>query len=182
MWFLHWLNELPQPVWQQHIPPLWTIPVAIIGVVWLLLPGSLGLGFFSGFPARWLGIIALLPLFLVLPPKPQHGALWLTILDVGQGLAVVAQTQNHTLLFDSGPPLGDSDSGERIIMPFLRAQGIHKLDTMIISHADADHSGGTLSILDAMPVNTILSSLDKTHPISLAAQRTAMCVMNQSWQ
>ncbi|MEZ5700246.1 MAG: DNA internalization-related competence protein ComEC/Rec2 [Nitrosomonas sp.] len=182
MWFLHWLNELPQPVWQQHIPPLWTIPVAIIGVVWLLLPGSLGLGFFSGFPARWLGIIALLPLFLVLPPKPQHGALWLTVLDVGQGLAVVAQTQNHTLLFDSGPPLGDSDSGERIIKPFLLAQGIHKLDTMIISHADADHSGGALSILNAMPVNTILSSLDKTHPISLAAERTTMCVINQSWQ
>lgn len=182
MWFLQWLNELPQPVWQQHIPPLWTIPVAIIGVVWLLLPGSLGLGFFSGSPARWLGIIALLPLFLVLPPKPPHGSLWLTVLDVGQGLAVIAQTQHHTLLFDSGPPLGDSDSGERIVMPFLLAQGIHKLDSMIISHADSDHSGGALSILNTMPVDTLLSSLDDGHPVSRTAQQNAQCIMHQSWQ
>ena len=182
MWYLQWLNELPQPVWHQHFPPFWTIPVAVMGVVWILLPGSLGLGFFSGFPARWLGLIALLPLFFVLPPKPQHGELWLTVLDVGQGLAVVAQTQNHTLLFDSGPPLGESDSGERIILPFLRAQGIHKLDSMVISHADSDHSGGALSIINTMPVDLVLSSLDEMHPITQTTQQSAMCVMDQSWR
>ncbi|PTN10982.1 DNA internalization-related competence protein ComEC/Rec2 [Nitrosomonas aestuarii] len=182
MWFLQWLSALPQPVWQQHAPPFWTIPVAIIGVLWLLLPGSLGLGFFSGFPARWLGIVAMLPLFLVLPPKPPEGALWLTVLDVGQGLAVVAQTHNHTLLFDSGPAFGETDSGERTILPFLRAKGIHKLDSMIISHADSDHSGGALSILNAMPVDALLSSLDADHPISQNALQSTQCAAGQFWQ
>ncbi|GJL75040.1 DNA internalization-related competence protein ComEC/Rec2 [Nitrosomonas sp.] len=182
MWFLQWLNALPQPVWQQHAPPFWTIPVAIIGVVWLLLPGSLGLGFFSGFPARWLGIVVMLPLFLVLPPKPPEGALWLAVLDVGQGLAVVAQTHNHALLFDSGPAFGETDSGERTILPFLRAKGIHKLDSMIISHADSDHSGGALSILNAMPVGALLSSLDTDHPISQTALQSTQCTTGQFWQ
>lgn len=95
---------------------------------------------------------------------------------------MVAQTQSHTLLFDSGPPLGDSNSGERIVMPFLRAQGIYKLDSMIISHADSDHSGGALSILNTMPVDTLLSSLNEDHPISRTAQQSAQCVMDQSWQ
>lgn len=182
MEFLNWLNEWPQPVWQQHAPAMWTIPVAIAGIAWLLLPGSLGLGFFSGFPARWLGFVALLPLFLVLPPRPAGNALWLTVLDVGQGLAVVAQTQNHTLLFDSGPAFGESDSGARVILPFLRAKGISKLDSMIISHADSDHSGGALSILKAMPVDRVLSSLEPDHAIAKAARQSSYCYNGQSWQ
>ncbi|SER21618.1 competence protein ComEC [Nitrosomonas sp. Nm51] len=181
MAFLQGLNELPQPVWQQHAPPMWTIAVAVIGIVWLLLPGGLGLNFFSGFPARWLGVVALLPLFLVLPSRPSEGALWLTVLDVGQGLAVVAQTQRHALLFDSGPAYAESDSGERVVIPFLRARGIGKLDKMIISHADSDHSGGALSVLNALDVKILLSSLDMNHPVSQTAYQSALCVQGQSW-
>ncbi|WP_292954547.1 DNA internalization-related competence protein ComEC/Rec2 [Nitrosomonas sp.] len=181
MTVLQGLNELPQPVWQQHTPPLWAIAVAVIGIIWLLLPGSLGLNFFSGFPARWLGIVALLPLFLVFPPKPPEGALWLTVLDVGQGLAVVAQTQHHALLFDTGPAYAESDSGERIVIPFLRARGIGKLDKIIVSHADSDHSGGALAVLNTLNVQMLLSSLDVNHPISQAADRSVLCVQGQSW-
>ncbi|MBP6057135.1 MAG: DNA internalization-related competence protein ComEC/Rec2 [Nitrosomonas sp.] len=182
MTLLYGLSDLPYAVWAQHVPPAWTIPVAMIGIVWMLLPGSLGLGFFSGFSARWLGVIALLPMFLVQPPKPEIGELWLTVLDVGQGLAVVARTAHHILLFDTGPSFGETDSGSRIILPFLRGEGIRQIDTMIVSHVDMDHSGGALSVLAAMPVKMLLSSLPDYHPISQAAMTKEQCRAGQSWQ
>ncbi|MCP5245797.1 MAG: DNA internalization-related competence protein ComEC/Rec2 [Burkholderiales bacterium] len=185
MGFLQWLNALPQPVWQQHMPPFWAIAVAIVGVIWLLLPGSLGFGFFSGFPARWLGLLAILPLFLVFPDRPSEKALWVTVLDVGQGLAVVVQTHDHALLFDTGPAFGESDSGVRVVIPFLRGEGIRKLDKMIVSHADSDHSGGALSILEAWPVNALVSSLDQAHVIAQKAQFVTgehiQCHAGQVW-
>ncbi len=182
MTFLYWLSDFPQAVWQQHTPPAWTVLLAVVGIIWILLPGSLGLGFFAGFPARWLGIFALLPMFLVSPSKPLAGELWLTVLDVGQGLAVVARTKNYTLLFDTGPSFGETDSGNRIIVPYLRSEGVRQLDTMIISHADSDHSGGALSVLDAMLVKMLKSSLDEQHPIQQMAKNKNQCYDGQSWQ
>ncbi len=181
MTILRSLSDFPQAVWQQHTPPLWTVIVAAAGILWMLLPGSLGRGFFAGFPARWLGMIALLPLFWVPPPQPGTGELWLTVLDVGQGLAVVARTEHHVLLFDTGPGFGDSDSGKRMIVPYLRGEGMRRLDVMIVSHADNDHSGGALSIMTEMPIELLLSSLQDDHPIVHAATRKAQCRDGQSW-
>jgi competence protein ComEC len=174
------ISDLPQAVWSQHAPPTWTIVVAIAGIVWMMLPGSLGLS--NGFPARWLGFVALLPLFLLLPPKPGAGELWLSVLDVGQGLAVVARTENHSLLYDTGPGgRYTQDSGERTIVPFLRGEGIKRLDMMMVSHADSDHSGGALSVLDALPVGEVASSLRDDHPIHSAAGKKGQCRAGMSW-
>ncbi len=178
---MRWMSDLPHAVWSQHAPPTWTIVAAIAGIIWMLLPGSLGL--MSGFPARWLGIPALLPMFLLLPPKPGPGELWLSVLDVGQGLAVVARTENHTLLYDTGPPSGPgSDSGNRTIVPFLRGEGIERLDAMVVTHADSDHSGGALSVLQAVPVERLVSSLNDGHPIQLAAGKKQRCQAGETWQ
>ncbi|AEJ01981.1 DNA internalization-related competence protein ComEC/Rec2 [Nitrosomonas sp. Is79A3] len=182
MLLLRSLSDMSNVVWQQHAPPMWAIAVAIVGILWLLLPGSLGLGFFAGFPARWLGVIALLPMFLVQPAQPKSGELWLTVLDVGQGLAVVARTEHHTLLFDTGPGLGETDSGGRIIVPFLRGEGIRQLDALIVSHADSDHSGGAVSVLEAIPAQMLLSSLRSHHPVQQVALHKEQCRAGQFWQ
>jgi competence protein ComEC len=182
MAILQWLNDAPQAVWQQHAPPAWTMAVALAGIIWMLLPGGLGLGFFTGFPARWLGLVAMLPMFLVLPPRPAAGELWLTVLDVGQGLAIVARTEHHTLLYDTGPGFGHSDSGSRIVVPFLRGQGIQQLDALMVSHADSDHSGGALSVLSSIPVIWLISSLNQDHPIQQAAANQRPCYDGQAWQ
>ena len=182
MLLLQSLNDMSNVVWQQHAPPMWTIAVAIAGILWLLLPGSFGLGFFAGFPARWLGVIALLPMFLAQPSRPESGELWLTVLDVGQGLAVVARTEHHALLFDTGPSFGETDSGSRIIVPFLRGEGIRQLDTLIVSHADSDHSGGALSILEAIPTKRLLSSLRSHHPVQQVVRHKEQCRAGQFWQ
>jgi len=184
MALLQWLSDVPQAVWSQHAPPIWTLAVGMGGIVWMLLPaGGLRSGFAAGFPARWLGAVALLPMFLVLPPKPATGELWLTVLDVGQGLAVVARTENHALLYDTGPGYSsDADSGNRIIVPFLRGEGVKRLDAMIVTHADADHSGGALSVLAAVPVEWFESSLEADHPILQAVPNPRRCRAGESWE
>lgn len=175
MALLEWLSALPDAVWQQHAPPGWTVMAALAGVVWLLLP--------RGFPARWLGAVGLLPMFLVLPPKPEPGALWLTVLDVGQGLAVTVRTANHALLYDAGPRFNnDADSGNRIIAPYLRAAGIKKLDGLIVSHDDNDHSGGAVSVLREVPVGWLASSLPASHPAVEQARRALPCYAGQRWE
>jgi competence protein ComEC len=160
---LEWMSALPVAVWQQHAPPMWTVVVAMLGVLWLLLP--------RGFPARWIGTAGLLPLFLVEPALPGEGTLRLTVLDVGQGLAVVAQTRNHALLYDAGPSFG----------PYLRAAGVRTLSGMVISHGDNDHSGGAASVMQALPPDWLLTSLPADHPL-LADAAARRCEAGERWQ
>ncbi|MGG7055249.1 DNA internalization-related competence protein ComEC/Rec2 [Nitrosomonas sp. ANs5] len=178
---LQWLAESPPAIWQQHDPPAWTVAAAVAGVLWLMLPGGPGLGIRAGFPARWLGLLMLLPLFLVFPARPVEGELWLDVLDVGQGLAVVARTRHHAMLYDAGPSYGDSDSGKRIIVPYLRGEGIRALDLMIISHADSDHSGGALSVLQSVPTAALLASLGQDHPIRQKFADHRNCLAGIAW-
>ena len=174
MHFLEWLNALPQAVWTQHAPPAWSVAAAMLGVLWILLP--------RGFPARWLGFLLLLPMFLNTPEPPAQGVLRLIVFDVGQGLSVAAQTRQHALLYDTGPDFsGEADSGNRILIPTLRALGIAELDGLILSHDDSDHTGGTASIMQAMPIGWVSSSLPATHPLLQSANHTRRCQDGESW-
>ena len=171
---LEWMSHLPAAVWQQHAPPGWTVLAAVMGAVILLLP--------RGFPMRWAGVAGFLPLFLAMPPRLAEGELQLTVLDVGHGLAVVARTRNHALLFDAGPAFGpQADSGNRMIVPYLRAAGVEALDTLIVSHDDADHYGGASSVLQAMPVTQLLTSLPDWDPLPFEAADAARCYAGQTW-
>jgi competence protein ComEC len=135
----------------QHSPPLWAVICSLIGVAVLLTP--------RGWPGRWIGAVWLLPLFLIAPPKPAAGELWFGMLDVGQGLAAVLRTQNHVLVYDTGPRFSDSfDTGEAAVVPYVYSQGLRHIDTLIISHADNDHRGGAESVLRAFPRTRVLSS------------------------
>ena len=172
---LEWLSALPDAAWEQHAPPAWTVAVALIGTFWLLLP--------RGFPARWIGGIAFLPLLLISPEPPLEGELRVTVLDVGQGLSVVVQTRNHALLFDTGPAFGSSaDSGNRVIVPFLRSSGIRRLDALVLSHDDIDHTGGALSVVQAVPVVAMLSSLPDLDPMLLIGPEERHCAAGQAWR
>ena len=171
---LEWLSAAPNAVWQQHAPVEWAIVVALAGTVWMMLP--------RGVPARWLGGIACLPLFLALPPALRPGELRVTVLDVGQGLAIALRTANHALVFDTGPAYGPAiDSGNRIVAPYLRAVGVRSLDGLILSHDDGDHTGGALSLLQALPVSWLASSLHEMDPLPLVADEAFRCRAGQRW-
>jgi competence protein ComEC len=174
-WALEWMSHLPVAVWQQHAPPGWAVVVAVAGVMILLLP--------RGFPLRWTGWAWFLPLFLAVPPPLSEGELQLTVLDVGHGLAVVARTRHHALLFDTGPAWSpQADSGNRVIVPYLRASGVKALDVMIVSHDDIDHYGGASSVLQAMPVAQLLTSLPDLDPLPFEAAHAARCYAGQAWE
>ncbi|EDN71312.1 DNA internalization-related competence protein ComEC/Rec2 [Beggiatoa sp. PS] len=146
-----WFENVEWGVLQWTIPPFWTILVAMVGIAILLLP--------RGFPGKWLGIFWLLPIFLVPFPHPNQGEVWLDLLDVGQGLAAVVRTQNYTLVYDTGPKFSKKfDTGEAVVIPFLRSQGRLHIDKLLISHGDNDHIGGTQSILETLSVNEVLTS------------------------
>ncbi len=131
---------------------------------------------------RWLGSVLLLPMFLAAPDRPAEGSARLMVFDVGQGLAVLVQTRGHALLYDTGPDYsGDSDSGNRILLPALRGMGIARLDTLVLTHDDIDHIGGTESVLQGLPVVNVISSLPDTHPRLRLAAHNEPCREGQSW-
>jgi len=172
--FLEWCDALPLALWQQPAPPHWAVIAALGGVAWLLAP--------RGVPWRACGVALLAPAFAWSPPAPAHGTAWITTLDVGQGLAVVVRTRRHTLLYDAGPAFGpEADSGGRVVLPFLRAQGVARLDAMILTHADRDHVGGALSVLQATETETIVSSLEDAHPALVLGAVRVPCRRGQSW-
>jgi competence protein ComEC len=177
-WFLEFLSRGPGAVWQQHAPPGWAIACGVVGVLWLLAP--------RGIPGRGAAWVWLAPLFVIAPLLPPPGAFRLTVLDVGQGLAVLVQTHAHALLYDTGPRFNETaDAGDRIIAPVLRANAVARLDGMIVSHQDSDHSGGALSLLHTVPVAWFASSLPAEHAIARARARDGQsaerCLAGRRW-
>lgn len=153
-------------------PPSWALALAVGGVLWLLAP--------PGWPLRWAGATWLLPLFVWPAPRPAEGELWVTALDVGQGMAVLVETRDAALLYDAGPRYtAAADAGERVILPYLRWRGIGHLDALVVSHLDSDHSGGAASILRALPVARVLTSIDPAHRVLADARRVERCEAGQ---
>jgi len=81
------------------------------------------------------------------------------------------------MVFDTGPRFGTFDTGEAVVEPYLRASGVQRIDTLIISHGDNDHIGGAQSVLRASPVGAVLSSVPEQLP---AASRH--CLSGQTWR
>jgi competence protein ComEC len=172
--FLEWCDTLPGAFWPRAAPPLWRVCVALGGVAWLLAP--------RGVPWRAGGIALLLPAFAWSPPGPASGEAWINTLDVGQGLAVVVRTARHALLSDAGPRYGpEADSGGRVVLPFLRAQGLARLDVVMLTHADRDHVGGALTVMQAIETDRVRASLDDSHPALVLAAARVPCARGQAW-
>ncbi len=167
---LQWFSEFRGATWVNATQPLWTLLIGFMGVVLILLP--------KGFPGKNIGFIFLLPMFLIKPLMIDPNTARVTVLDVGQGLALVVETEGHVLVFDTGPKLNPGfDTGDRVVVPFLATRGRKNIDALVISHGDNDHAGGARSILKAMPVKTIITSEPKLFP----EHNTMACFAGQQW-
>ncbi len=172
---LAWCAALPWAVWSAPTPSFALFCWAMWGTLWLLAP--------RGWPVRWLGLAGWLPLLAAEPTHPPAGALRVTAFDVGQGMALLIETAQHRLLYDTGPAYGpDANAGARVLLPYLRARGIGRLDMLVLSHSDMDHSGGARAVLDALPVTLLQSSLPAGHPLRRAAKRHLPCIAGQHWE
>ena len=150
MRLLGWLGERAPEGWLQLQPSLWAVLAALSGSAILLGPMVRSL-----WPAA---LVLTLPLFLAGHDRPVAGTFRAAVLDVGQGLAVVVETARHLLVYDAGPRLSPRlDAGRNVVLPYLRWRGWRRVDTLVVSHEDNDHSGGAAALLDAMEVGRLLT-------------------------
>lgn len=135
-------------------------------------------------------ILLTLPLILFvvflttyLPTTEKNGAK-VSFIDVGQGSATLIETGESTILIDGGGSSFSKRSvGETVIAPFLWSKGINTVDTIIITHPDADHYNGLEYILNHFSPKLIwvrdLHGHDKKYEnfISLAQEKSDMVVI-----
>jgi competence protein ComEC len=137
----HWPGAL---VWLPE-PSAPALVMALIGAFWLLLP--------RGIPGKPLALLLWLPLLWPRMPAIPQDTADLAMIDVGQGLSLLVRTQHHALVFDTGPAYsGGLDLGEAAVVPTLHAFGVRRLDALVVSHGDNDHSGGAGAVRRAYPV------------------------------
>ena len=164
MLFLAWCATWP--VWLAPAPPWWAAVAAGLGVAVCLLP--------RGLPGRLLGAAMILPALFWPVEQPPEGEAWIDVLDVGQGLASVVRTRQHTLIYDPGPLYSaESDAGQRVVVPYLRFLGIDRVDMLMVTHSDTDHSGGSASVRAALDVGELRSSL--------SGAGGQQCIAGQRW-
>ena len=191
------LGVLWAPLWQAAAWALWPLAwvlqwlatwpwasVSMAAAPWALGAAALAGGVLLAlrWPWQWrlAGVPLLLPLLLWQTPRPAPGQFELLAADVGQGNAVIVRTARHTLVYDAGPRYSlESDAGHRVLVPLLRALG-ERVDMLVLSHRDSDHTGGARAVLAMHRGATLLSSIEEGH--ELQGARTAMrCQAGQRW-
>ncbi|MDF1655222.1 MAG: DNA internalization-related competence protein ComEC/Rec2 [Coxiellaceae bacterium] len=157
------------------LPNNYCMILLVLFMLWLFAP--------RGVPYRWLAIIGIAAVFSYRQPHPKVGEVWGTMLDVGQGLAMVIRTAHHVLLYDTGPryPTG-FDAGQMIVLPYLHYLHINHIDRIMISHGDNDHIGGLKAILQAISVDDVLTSVPKRQVHIKTTVPIKFCFAGQHWQ
>ncbi len=153
---------------------------AIGGFAWLLVALPLLLVVLPpGWPGRYLAWLGLVALLMYKPVGPGPDCVHVEVLDVGQGLAAVIRTSNHVAIFDTGPAFRQGNSmAERVVLPYLKSRGVERVDRVIVSHADLDHSGGLTDLL----ANTVVDEILVGEPVSITESRIRRCVAASGWR
>ena len=172
VWVLNACAGVPWAQWSAPAAPLWAGAAALVGMgVWAMrLPMWL----------RCFGVALVLPVLSWHTPRPAHGAFELIAADMGQGHAVLLRTATHSMLYDTGPRYSaETDAGQRVLVPLLRAWG-ERLDVIVISHQDSDHSGGAPAVMAMQPQARVLTSIALDHPLQQVGHMQR-CEQGQSW-
>jgi competence protein ComEC len=188
---LDWTGRLIEATWPLiEVPASWPLATWSIagldGIAWIaLVLGTLAALAPLPAPGRFAGGALIAAACLWRPAPVPDGAARITILDVGQGLSVVIETRGHTLVYDAGPSFRTgSDTGQLVVVPFLRSRGIRTVDRVVVSHDDDDHKGGAGSVLALMDARalTVGPSLQASAFNDTLARRTQdTCRRGAAW-
>jgi len=171
-WLLELLGQWSLSLVYLPTPTTIIMLLLIMGSFWLLLP--------RGWPGRWLGVLLLIPLLTLNKEIIPRGEIAMTVLDVGQGLAVLVRTQNHTLLYDTGDKYNKKfNMADSVIIPYMRGQGINVLNKMVISHSDRDHAGSYQEMIAQITIKSVLAGEPEQLNRKPFAQQ---CARGQQWQ
>jgi len=173
-------------VWSRQ-PAWWMLAISGAGIIYAIKPGEIRGTWYW----RLLALCFSIPLFI----SPDgffgeltlaHGEFRANVLDIGQGTAVLIETANRKLLYDTGPIQGKKDdAGQRTILPYLRGRGIDQIDRMVISHSDSDHIGGAATLLKSIHFDLMMGSLPNSNPLIRNLQVRKIpaipCRFRQKW-
>jgi competence protein ComEC len=150
------IADIPASSSKLFQPNICSTLLATIGALCLVLP--------RGITCRWLGLLLFLPLYS--PGETLlDSELKLEVLDVGQGTAVLAQSAQHLLIYDTGPGNGlDYDLVDQVIEPAIMQSGHSGPDSFLISHADLDHAGGLGRLMELYPETNVWANLPVPKP------------------
>jgi competence protein ComEC len=182
-WMANWNWSVvwaPQPEW-------WGLFLSSVGIIYAIRPGNL----VDDWRMRTLALALSIPLFVPLMSVSNlttlaAGEFRATVLDIGQGTAVLLETANKKLLYDTGPIQGKKDdAGQRVILPYLHGRGIDQIDRMVISHSDSDHVGGAATLLKQIQFDSMMGSLPSNNPLLQNLQsrkvQSIPCRFGQRW-
>ncbi len=169
-----WLGDQPWAAWAPSLPDsAWLWPLGAV-VVLLLLP--------RGLPGR---ALAGAPLLLAVGlPGASDGGLApgrfvLDVVDIGQGSAVVIRTAHHVLVHDTGPAYpGGRSAAWHSLLPLLRDAGVSRIDRLVLSHDDIDHTGGARLLRARLAIGDVLEG----EPVPRYPKPGEPCVAGRRWR
>lgn len=152
---LPWLEvRVPDPAW-------WAVLLHCCGLV-LIARGRLGRG-------GLLAALGALAIALGTAPPVRDGRLHLTLLDVGQGDALVLRSPHGRVwLVDAGIATQRFDAGEAVVGPYLWRLGLRRIEGLLLTHAHPDHVGGAPFLAAAFRARAVVEGVAPRHDASYA--------------
>lgn len=160
--FIMYLGSLPYQVWNPMKPSLLLVFVAYISVFIFFLSMERNKQFIFS------SLLLLLPIAIMHITPYLDSSTKITFLNVGQGDCIVIEMpyRKEVIMIDTGGLLRFEQEawqetnevyevGRQIVVPFLKGKGITKIDTLVITHPDADHMEGAEEVLQAVQVEEI---------------------------
>ncbi len=88
------------------------------------------------------------------------------MLDVGQGDSFLFTTSGKTMLIDTGGGFS-SNLTDYVFLPFFKAHGITKIDTLLLTHGDYDHMGEAISLVNKFKVGNVIFNRGEYNDLEL---------------
>lgn len=158
--FIHLLQSIPYQMWNPGKPSLWMIIMCYFTIF---------ISFYlMDIKKKWSLIVFTLsiPIIILHFYGKLQDELKISFINVGQGDSILIELPNRqeVYLIDTGGLLrfneeeGNGTSyeiGRDVVVPYLKGKGIHKIDKLIITHADADHVEGAEEVVQEIEVKEI---------------------------
>lgn len=170
LWILQGLDQVFTPQLQALAFTPTLIVSCSIGLLIIYLPRSV-------LPKSW-AVLCFVPLAISTEPDSKFK---LTVLDVGQGQAVLLQNGRQKLMLDTGGYYDESkfSIGQQVLVPFLSTQGISRLDRVILTHLDQDHSGALRPMSQNIHIHEVMTNTRL--PRDWQFTEMTPCQAGQSW-
>jgi competence protein ComEC len=128
-----------------------------------------------------LAIVALAP--ALERTRPADGRLRISLLDVGQGDAILVQLPaGQSLLVDTGGSPGTFDIGSRVVTPAAWSLGVRTLTWLALTHGDRDHAGGAYGVTEDLQPREIWEGVPVPRHPALTALRDLAADSGVVWR